>query len=238
MISVCIATYNGEKYIKAQLLSIISQLHPNDEIIISDDGSCDRTVEIINSLCSPFIRIFINQGEHGYTSNFENALRQATGDYIFLSDQDDIWKDNKVTKTIDLLQTYDFVVSDATIIKSDGIIMADSYYLARRPYKGFLGNLLKFGYLGCCMAFKREILNKALPFPANHSMCTHDNWLFLIGLAFFNVIVTDDKLIYYRRHKDNVSAGGLQPTTSFSFKIKYRVYIIVKLIMRCFSPSQ
>ena len=67
MISVCIATFNGEKYIKEQIESIIPQLAENDEIIISDDKSSDNTVSVVKSLMSPFVHIFINEGEHGYT---------------------------------------------------------------------------------------------------------------------------------------------------------------------------
>lgn len=84
MISVCIATYNGERFIKEQLLSIIGQLSPDDEIIISDDGSADNTLGIVRELNSPLIKIFTNTGEHGYTPNFENALSHAKGDYLSL----------------------------------------------------------------------------------------------------------------------------------------------------------
>ena len=80
MISVCIATYNGERFIKEQLLSIIGQLSPDDEIIISDDGSADNTLGIVRELNSPLMKIFTKTGEHGYTPNFENALSHTKGD--------------------------------------------------------------------------------------------------------------------------------------------------------------
>ena len=96
MISVCIATYNGEKYIKQQLLSILKQIKVNDEIIISDDHSTDKTFNIIKSFNDTRIKFFLNNKGKGYTRNFENALEKAHGDIIFLSDQDDIWIDNKV----------------------------------------------------------------------------------------------------------------------------------------------
>ena len=94
MISVCIATYNGEKYIKEQLLSILPQLGKKDEVIISDDHSTDNTLDIVKGLNDNRIKIVMNNREKGYTSNFENALSYAIGDYIFLSDQDDIWMSN------------------------------------------------------------------------------------------------------------------------------------------------
>ncbi|MDE5758415.1 MAG: glycosyltransferase, partial [Allobaculum sp.] len=91
MISVCIATYNGERYIETQIRSILDQLNEDDEIIISDDSSTDRTLDIIRSLNDSRIKLFAGNKFHSRTFNFENALKQATGDFIFLSDQDDIW---------------------------------------------------------------------------------------------------------------------------------------------------
>ena len=103
MISVCIATYNGEKYIKEQLDSIIPQLGHEDEIVISDDGSSDSTLDIINSINDERIRITVNQGKHGVNSNFNNALLHAKGDFIFLADQDDIWLSGKVAECLKAL---------------------------------------------------------------------------------------------------------------------------------------
>jgi hypothetical protein len=107
MISVCIATYNGEKYIKEQILSILAQLSTKDEIIISDDGSTDHTITKILEISSPIIKIVYNQNEHGYTANFENALKNAKGNFIFLSDQDDIWEPNKVACCMEHFKKYD-----------------------------------------------------------------------------------------------------------------------------------
>ena len=89
MISVCIATYNGEKFIKQQIDSILVQLFDGDELLISDDNSTDRTVEIIKQIADSRIKLFFNK-EKGYTSNFENVLKQVSGDIVFLSDQDEI----------------------------------------------------------------------------------------------------------------------------------------------------
>mgnify|MGYP003392825684 CR=1 FL=1 len=98
MISVCIATYNGEKYIGEQIASILKQLNANDEVIISDDGSTDATLSIIKTFQDPRIRVILGPQKHSPTLNFENVLHHAQGDYIFLSDQDDVWKTNKVAK--------------------------------------------------------------------------------------------------------------------------------------------
>ena len=231
MISVCIATYNGEKYIKQQIDSILPQLSNHDEIIISDDNSTDKTVDVINFFSDFRIKLFFNK-EKGYTSNFENALKQVTGDFIFLSDQDDIWVPNKVEVCIKELKNFDLVVSDCKIINSENKIISDSYFALRSVKKTSLGNLFKFSYLGCCLAFRSEILNRALPFPSNRQLCTHDNWIFIVGSFFFKHKVLNDRLIHYRRHEENVSTGGLISKTTMWFKIKYRLYLCFFLIKR------
>ncbi len=231
-ISVCIATFNGSHYLKPQLDSILSQLSIDDEIIISDDGSSDDTLEIISSYHDKRIKVFSNTGEHGYTRNFENALKHAINDIIFLADQDDIWERNKVSRCVEALRNYDMVVHDAYIINADGVIIANSYYSERNVFFSLIGNIVKFGYLGCCLAFKRTILTKALPLPKNQKLASHDNWLFLIGQTFFKTYILKDKLIRYRRHGNNASSGGAKSNTSVSFKIKYRIYLMGNLIKR------
>lgn len=231
MISVCMATYNGEKYIKEQLISILKQLGDEDEIIISDDHSTDTTLEIIEQLSDSRILVFFNT-EKGYTSNFENALRQVSGDIIFISDQDDIWNPTKVEICLEALQSVDLVVSDCQLINSQNEIISLSYFELRKVKKSSWGNLVKFGYLGCCLAFRSELLKKALPFPSNRQMCTHDNWLFLVGAFLYRYKVLDERLINYRRHDANVSTGGLLSLTSKWFKIKYRIYLCVFILKR------
>lgn len=234
MISVCIATYNGERYIREQLLSILPQLTRNDEIVISDDGSSDDTLKIIKNLYSPLIKIFYNNGVHGYTPNFENAIRHAKGDMLFICDQDDVWIPNKVEVCMELLKRYDMVVSDATITDKDLTPIEQSFFASRGVYRSLLGNVYKFGYLGCCMAFRRRVLEKALPFPENRIFCTHDNWLFLVSKCYFRTHIIPEKLVLYRRHQHNVSSGSFNKHEPASFRIKYRLYLIKHLICRGF----
>lgn len=232
MISVCIATYNGEEYLKEQLDSILSQLSKNDEIVISDDHSTDNTIQIIRSYSDDRIRVILNERGKGYVSNFENALLNAKGDFVFLSDQDDIWLNNKVKYCMEQLVYYDFIVSDAILIDKFNNTIDKSYFKKRRVYNTLAGNIFKFGYLGCCMAFRKEILNKALPFPQNHQYCLHDNWLFLIAKAYYRTKISNEKLIKYRRHDNNTSNGGFSNSTSFIFKITYRCYLLFYLLKR------
>lgn len=234
MISVCIATYNGEKYILEQLYSILKQISTDDEIIISDDNSTDKTIFFINSLKDSRIKIFFNEeSKKGYTHNFENALNNANGDFIFLADQDDVWVENKVQRIVSMLEHYDFVASDAQFADLNLNLFGETYFHRRNGGKSsFFSNLIKLRFLGCCLAFKKVVLEKALPFPKNKVLCPHDFWISLIGTYFFKSIALNDPLVIYRRHSDNVSQGGSKSKTSLFFKIKFRLYAFVNIIKR------
>lgn len=231
-VSVCLATYNGEKYIAEQIESILAQLGSDDELIVSDDGSTDNTTEIISAIKDSRIKFINNLREHGYTPNFENALQHSTKEVIFLSDQDDIWEKDKLTECLNYLETYDFIVHDATIVDSSKNVIGTSFFKERKSHRSWLGNLLKFGYLGCCMAFRRRILERALPFPSNRRLCTHDNWLFLIAKTFYKVGYIDKPLIKYRRHGKNTSTGGFQRKIDLVFMLNYRKYLLFNLLKR------
>lgn len=229
-ISVCMATYNGEKYIHQQLGSILSQISESDEIIISDDSSSDRTVEIIKTFDDKRIRLFENNRFHSPVYNFENALEKATGDLIFLSDQDDIWMENKVKILMGLLQQYDLVVSDCIIVNENEEVVYESFFKFRGSKKGFVNNLIKNYYLGCCMAFNIKILDKALPFPRNIPM--HDMWIGMIGEVFGTTYFCKEKLIKFRRHSDNASVTTKKSPYSIIKKIGFRVNLLENILKR------
>ena len=230
MISVCIATYNGEKYIKEQLTSVLSQLSNEDEVIISDDSSTDKTLEIIESFHDARIKIFAGNTFHSPAFNFENALKKANGDYIFLCDQDDVWLPDKVKVFIEKLHFYDLVVSDCYVVDKKMNIILDSFYSVLSPSNGLLKNLMRNHYLGCCMAFKNKVLRKALPFPKHIAM--HDIWLGLCAEAFYNSVFIPNKLMKYRRHGGNVSPTGEKSSFSIVYRVYYRLYFLYQITLR------
>jgi glycosyltransferase involved in cell wall biosynthesis len=230
MISVCMASFNGAKYIEDQVASILKQLGSNDELIISDDGSTDGTTEIIRFLDDPRIQLVKNTKIKGYTGNFENALKLATGEIIFLSDQDDIWHDDKVKSILPLLEDNDFVITDASVVNEELDILTPSYFQLRKTKFGFLNSLIRCRYLGCCYAFKRNVLAKSLPFPSDHEMLPHDLWLALVAEFFFRVKYLKTPLIDYRRHDFNVSSGGEVSGNTLGFKIKFRIYALFNIM--------
>ena len=141
MISVCIATYNGDKYIEEQILSILNQLSDKDEIIISDDGSKDKTLKVIDRLDDKRIKVFKNNNRHGVVPNFENALKHASGEYIFFSDQDDIWQSDKVKICIDNLYDSDLVVHNSVVKFQDGEQSDMDFFELRKSGVGFIKNI-------------------------------------------------------------------------------------------------
>ena len=230
-ISVCIATYNGEKYIKEQLKSIIPQLKKDDEIIISDDYSNDNTLKIIKSFRDHRIKIFTNP-KKGLIFNFENAILNSSGDYIFLSDQDDIWHKNKVKICLeDFKNNYDLVYSDCEIFDSEtSKIIVSSFFEFYNCKKGVVNNILKNTYMGCCMSFKANLKNKILPFPKYLPM--HDSWIGINAEIYFNVKHNTQKLIKHRRHENNASeTGSRKGSRSILTKFYWRVSLSYSLIV-------
>lgn len=230
MVSVCMATYNGAKYIRSQILSILSMLSEDDEIIVSDDGSTDNTIEILESVGDPRIKIYHNSGHHGVNGNFENSLRNAAGDVIFLSDQDDIWMDGKVKKCITALDDSLCVVHNA-IVMDGNLERIIGYFFADRNCKtGFWHNWWRNGYLGCAMAFKRELLNYVLPIPENMPFY-HDIWIGSIAQITGSVKFLDFIGIKYRRH-DKTTSVTSKGSYLLGRKILYRLAILFYVLRR------
>lgn len=232
-ISVCMATYNGEKYIKEQLESILCQLGDNDEVIISDDGSTDNTKTIIESFKDKRIKFFKNNGTKGVVSNFENALNKSSGDYIFLSDQDDVWLSNKVSTCLNKLKSCDLIVSNCKVVDSSLNIVHESYFNLAKSGKGFLKNLYKSSYLGCCLAFRREMLTDILPFPKELIMF-HDWWIGFIAELKLNVYFEKEPLMLYRRHVNTTSNTVGLSSNSLFFKVYARMQLFFLGVFRVF----
>ncbi len=239
MISVCIATYNGERFIKEQIDSIISQLSENDEIIISDDGSTDKTLEILKSYNDNRIKIYSHKSDaslrgkrlsnfYFVTQNFENALMYASGDYIFLSDQDDIWKPNKVKEFISHLENNNVVMSSFEII-NERLEITNSQFWNEQPFKGnILYNIAKIPFIGCCMAFRGEFIKKHLPFPKG--LLLHDIWLGVLGVKEKSIYFINKPLISYRKHTSNVSATSGKSPNPVWLRVLYRIKMYAQYI--------
>ncbi|MDR7625599.1 glycosyltransferase family 2 protein [Lacticaseibacillus paracasei] len=208
MISVCMATYNGASFVDAQIRSILSQLSQEDEVIVVDDGSKDETPALIKRFNDRRITLIENSVNRGPVGSFKIALEHAKGDYLFLSDQDDVWHPDKVTKVMTAFQddkavvvVHDAIVTDQALAPIDN---SWNHYNHSEPSQSFVRTLVKNGYTGAMMAFRRDLEALILPFPSKLPM--HDWWIALIALKHRQkIVVLPDKLMDYRRHMGSVT---------------------------------
>ncbi len=209
-ISIVLAAYNGEKYIKEQLESFCEQTRLPDELVVVDDCSTDSTAIILENFCkkSPFKTIFLKNNENiGSTKSFEKACKHASGDWILFSDQDDYWKKEKIEifeneiaradNSINLLYSdYEIVDENLQPLAFDPAKLPDyknPQIESDLAWKFFLTN---DAISGCTMCVKREIIQITIPFVSRF----HDAWIAWTVSLIGKIKFIDKKLIYYRQH--------------------------------------
>lgn len=209
-VSVCMATYNSAPYIEVQLRSILPQLQPGDEVVIVDDDSTDATVSVIEALGSVFIRLHKHSCNRGVVATFENALRNATGDILFLADGDDIWSHDKVRRFLQVFEASPQVTiatSRVAFIDQQGRPIEDAMYNNRKIFRsGFWHNLLRNHFQGSAMAFRASLLGTVLPFPKG-VLFLHDHWIGMSNArtGSGDAVCLEEPFLFYRRHAQNLS---------------------------------
>ena len=203
-ISVVLTSFNGENFLNEQINSILKQLGSDDELIISDDGSKDNTLKILENLAENDSRVkFYKNSKLGANNNFEFCLTKVTGDIIYFSDQDDIWTKNKIKKTMEIMEDDNIMLLEHNGINfkknSKNIIGKLIPVMKHGRYR----NILLSSYWGCCICFKKELLSIALPFPRH--LPAYDQWFGLIGECLNSSVFIKDELIYHRIHSANVT---------------------------------
>ena len=211
-VDVLLATYNGEKYLKCQLDSILNQTHKNIRLLINDDCSTDNTRVILKEYEEKDDRIKVkyNGKNLGYVKNFEDLLKRVENKYFALSDQDDFWKEEKIEKSLNKLleEDADLVFTDLepvdeklnTITPSMVRFMQmDKNIKKHQDYKlVFLRNCVT----GCTILSKKELINKYIPIPTKKPM-VHDWWMALIISQIGKITFLDESTIKYRQHGNN-----------------------------------
>lgn len=207
-ISVAMITYQGAEFLAAQLDSIVTQLGPSDELVISDDGSTDGTRRILKEYQKryPLIRLLQGPGR-GIKKNMEHVLSHCRGKYIFLADQDDLWRPQKVAHVME-----QFAQTGAMLLLHNAAVfeqepakpVVDSFFRFRGSRPGVAKNILKNSYIGCCMAFRRPLLGYVLPIPDDLEM--HDQWIGVLNDFYYkDSVFCEEVLLDYRRHGTNNS---------------------------------
>lgn len=206
-ISVVMATYNGSRFLREQMHTIIAELLEGDELVIVDDASNDSTVADLYRFQWPSTHVLRNTKNLGIVKSFERALGSAKGQFVFLCDQDDIWLPGKryeIVKAFLNDPKVSVVVSDAQLIDESGRVTAKSFMAQRGGFVGgFWSTFHKNRFLGCSMAIRRDVLDIALPIPNRVPM--HDMWLGIVGGWVGRVKYISHPLIQYRRHSNNVT---------------------------------
>ncbi len=228
LVSVAMATYNGEKYIEDQIASIFSQTYKNIELVVVDDCSSDRTVELVNKLARKNnIKLFKNEKNLGLIKNFEKAISNCNGDYIALADQDDIWLKNKIEVLLNKIDGYSLVYTDAEIIDKNGKLTGESFSnrnclvgmdSSNKEY--FQYNIFNPFVLGCTMLFNSNLKHFILPIKLNKF--NHDRFITIIASQVNGISYVNQKLFYYRIHENNITIKKNQLTFSENLKKRGR----------------
>ncbi|WP_228285383.1 glycosyltransferase family 2 protein [Acinetobacter pollinis] len=219
-VDIVMATYNGENYIREQIESIQKQNYEHWHLYISDDASTDGTVSIIKQMASDDsrIRLVSTDKQGGIIANFNKALSFSDANYIFLSDQDDIWMEDRLIKMLTHFKTIELqspeksilLFTDLELIRSDNTIISDSFYKYNNlnPKNNMKDNMLiwRSTVYGCSTLFNKNLLHKSFPIPDYASM--HDQWLALNaqlngGLFYYNYTS-----LKYRQHSNNAVGGA------------------------------
>ncbi|MDR2647777.1 MAG: glycosyltransferase [Oscillospiraceae bacterium] len=225
-ISIVLPAYNGERFLAEQIASIVPQMLPGDELLISDDSPEDNleTRRIAQSFAEHDSRVRCFEGPRkGVQRNVEFLLSQAARELVVLSDQDDVWLPNKLQRLRDVFAAHPditLLVHDAKTTDAALNIVQPSYFDVRGVRRGnppkVCGNILRNRFIGCCMAFRRTLLTDALPFPANIPM--HDQWLGIVALKKGMVQWLHEPLLLYRRHED----AQTHPKASLRQQLQWR----------------
>jgi glycosyltransferase involved in cell wall biosynthesis len=213
LVSVVLGAYNGEKYLKEQIDSILRQTYDNIELIIADDCSTDSTPAILREFAGKYenVHVYFNETNLGLVRNFEKAVKHAQGEYIAFADQDDIWLPEKVQRLVDNIGDNMLIHSDSAYIDAEGNLMGKKISDYRNLISG--KNLYVFDMASGLwvsahsMIFRRELLYLALPFPCSPYL-NHDGWLTYIAMLKGTIAYIPEVLVLYRQHGDNL-VGGL-----------------------------
>ena len=258
LIAICLASYNGEKYITEQLESIFAQNYPYFKLYIADDRSTDNTVNIVKTFQDRFvdqIYLTVNDSQLGVVKNFETLLSHCKEKYITLADQDDIWEPDKLTHQLEAMLQLEkesatkacLVHSDLTMIDENAKVIADSYFHFREyrlNQKKDLGHILgPSGVMGNTLMINRELRDKSLPFPPELEV--HDYWIAIVAELYGRRKTLQKPLVRYRIHNRNIS-NSIQSIQSNNrqwltrdIKLPYleskRHYIMLNLLKRALS---
>lgn len=238
-IDILLATYNGQQYLREQLDSILSQSYSNFRLLISDDLSTDNTREILAEYVEKDKRIIVFNQERnlGVVKNFEFLLKKVESRYYMFSDQDDIWKENKIEKSLKTLEetNSELVYTDLEVVDENLNVTYESYWKLKgiynkiKKYNNFESLYLNNFVTGCTMLSKKELIKEVLPLPNTSKFVLHDYWIPLILSQKCKITYIEEPLIKYRQHKNNKVGSKKKTDELKSFEEIRNLFISVKI---------
>lgn len=229
--SVAMAVYNGEKYIRQQIDSILDCMSPEDELVISYDRSTDSTRQIIDGYAAADSRVrVIDNDNPGVQNNFNNAVLACRGEYIFLADQDDVWLPGKIDHVVEVFRSTgaDVVIHDGYITDENLNVQPGSFFQNGSTCNGPIRNIIRCHFWGCCMAFRASLRGIVCPFPNTHAI-GHDLWIGVLAGFYGKIVRTDECLMKHRLHSSNVTT---RHSRSLPVIVDHRIALIRELIKR------
>ncbi len=212
-INILMATYNGRRYVAKQVESILNQTYTDFRLIISDDGSTDSTVKILQEYekKDPRVEIYCHQENTGVIGNFEFLIGKVRSELFMFADQDDVWKPDKIEKTLEKMEkeNLDLVYTDLEVVDSRLNQLASSYWALKgldyriKKYNNFESLYLNNFVTGCTMLVKSKWINEFLPLPKNTRYVLHDYWISLVISQNGKIGYLDETTIKYRQHGNN-----------------------------------
>lgn len=237
MISVAMATYNGEKYLQQQLDSIAAQSILPDELIVCDDCSTDKTIEILKNFKQKVcfdVKILQNDVNSGYVKNFARVISEANGDIVFMCDQDDFWFPNKVETVLKTFEEH----PNVQLVAHNAICTdSDLKPLGKTLFEFDVSRGLRYGSAihGFVTCVKRSYLNYMLPIPYCYSF---DRWLSLPASELKVRYELDRVLGYYRRHENAITFETIGKSQNFINIAKRKIRSNIRSIKRARSMEE
>ncbi len=227
-VSVALPVYNGAMYLAPQLDSILAELRDGDELVAAYQPSSDESLEILERYQKKDSRVKIYpNAKTGVTANFDLALSECKGDYIFISDQDDVWVKGKRDRCVTALKESgaDLVIHNAVHTDAGLNPQKQTFFEIYPIGPGRWKNIKKPRMSGCCMAMTRELRDRVLPIPEMHG---YDQWIAVLAEWSGKITYLDEVLLYHRLHGENVTTG----TRKLSVILRCRAKLFVALGMR------
>ncbi len=210
LVSIAMATYNGERFIEEQINSILNQTYSSLELVIVDDGSKDKTINIIKNIQSqnPNIRLFINEQNLGVTATFNRAVSESKGSFIAFSDQDDLWVNHKIETLVSRIGDHNAIYGNSLLVDEKGNSL-DKFFSSMMHLKSYYSGmpfLLSNTVAGHAMVAKADFLKRIQPFPSN---LYFDLWIAFNAAATNGIKYVDEVLVHYRQHSSNAVGTSL-----------------------------